>query len=385
MKRRKRYRLFLALAACFSIQPSVWADYVDYRGHNVDSIEMALTMRPLNPETPQDSADYLRAYSELMLGYLNTDRARSIHYARRAINLARKTGTLVTQADAYKTIGQHYWASEMYDSASYCYTQALRLVEQMGQDDNMLSAMYGTIGNLYNMLGNEDSTVFYYDRAQAIFEKHGWDESSSILYANLAQFYQEGGELKQASTQALCSLDYAQASGDSLIIAGAHKTLAGIYADMHRFIRSKRHLKPAIAYYSQHKEEESEAHIELLETNAQVEKKLYFRAFILVAALMAVLLVIRRKLYGKKPVQEVLRPAEEEHIQPENCSEYDLTERERQILELIVQGKTNPQIAEQIFLSTETVKWYRKRLLTKFGANNTATLVRIALEKGIIK
>lgn len=385
MKRRKRYRLFLALAACFSIQPSVWADYVDYRGHNVDSIEMALATRPLNPVTPQDSADYLEAYSELMLGYLNTDRARSIHYARRAINLARKTGTLVTQADAYKTIGQHYWASEMYDSASYCYSQALRIVEQMDNDDNMLSAMYGTIGNLYNILDNEDSTLFYYDKAQVIFEKHGWNESSSVLFANLAQFYQEGGELKQASTQALCSLDYAQASGDSLIIAGAHKTLAGIYADMHRFIRSKRHLKPAIAYYSQHKEEESEAHIELLETNAQVEKKLYFRAFILVAALMAVLLVIRRRLYGKKPVHEVLRPAEEEHIQPENCSEYDLTERERQILELIVQGKTNPQIAEQIFLSTETVKWYRKRLLTKFGANNTATLVRIALEKGIIK
>ena len=61
-----------------------------------------------------------------------------------------------------------------------------------------------------------------------------------------------------------------------------------------------------------------------------------------------------------------------------------LTERESQILRLIADGKTNPQIAELICLSPETVGWYRKKLRAKLGAANTAELVSIAKEKGLV-
>ena len=45
---------------------------------------------------------------------------------------------------------------------------------------------------------------------------------------------------------------------------------------------------------------------------------------------------------------------------------------------------TNPQIATELRLSTETINWYRKRLLAKFGVNNTVSLVRIAMNEKII-
>lgn len=61
-----------------------------------------------------------------------------------------------------------------------------------------------------------------------------------------------------------------------------------------------------------------------------------------------------------------------------------LTGREREILQLIVDGYTNPEIAERIFLSPETIKSYRKNLLLKLGAKNTALLVRMALEQKLI-
>lgn len=61
-----------------------------------------------------------------------------------------------------------------------------------------------------------------------------------------------------------------------------------------------------------------------------------------------------------------------------------LTDRERVLLRLISEGLTNGEIADQIFLSSETIKGYRKNLLLKLGAKNTAVLVKIAIEKKLI-
>lgn len=61
-----------------------------------------------------------------------------------------------------------------------------------------------------------------------------------------------------------------------------------------------------------------------------------------------------------------------------------LSPRERELLRLISEGLTNGEIAEQIFLSPETIKGYRKNLLLKLGAKNTAVLVKMALEQKLI-
>ena len=61
-----------------------------------------------------------------------------------------------------------------------------------------------------------------------------------------------------------------------------------------------------------------------------------------------------------------------------------LTPRERALLRLIVDGYTNPEIAEKMFLSVETINNYRKKLLCKLNARNTAVLVRVALERKLV-
>lgn len=61
-----------------------------------------------------------------------------------------------------------------------------------------------------------------------------------------------------------------------------------------------------------------------------------------------------------------------------------LTNTEQSILRLICNGLTNPQIAGQLRLSTETVNWYRKRLLAKFGVKNTAGLVAQAMRQQLV-
>lgn len=61
-----------------------------------------------------------------------------------------------------------------------------------------------------------------------------------------------------------------------------------------------------------------------------------------------------------------------------------LTPRERQLLQLIAEGNTNQEIAEKIFLGVETVNSYRKNLLFKLSARNTAVLVKMAFEQKLI-
>jgi DNA-binding CsgD family transcriptional regulator len=61
-----------------------------------------------------------------------------------------------------------------------------------------------------------------------------------------------------------------------------------------------------------------------------------------------------------------------------------LTDVETHILRLLCDGMTNPEIATEIHLSTETVNWYRKRLLAKFGMKNTVSLVRLAVEQKLV-
>jgi len=62
----------------------------------------------------------------------------------------------------------------------------------------------------------------------------------------------------------------------------------------------------------------------------------------------------------------------------------ELSPREKEILSLIAEGHNNPQIAEKLFLSSFTVDSHRKNLLAKLEVKNTATLIRLAVERKLI-
>ena len=61
-----------------------------------------------------------------------------------------------------------------------------------------------------------------------------------------------------------------------------------------------------------------------------------------------------------------------------------LSRREEELLRLIVNGLSNSEIADKMFLGYETIKSYRKNLLLKLDAHNTAQLVKIAIEQRLV-
>lgn len=60
-----------------------------------------------------------------------------------------------------------------------------------------------------------------------------------------------------------------------------------------------------------------------------------------------------------------------------------LSARERNILQLVVEGASSAQIAKVLFLSPKTVETYRSRLMRKLGVKNFSALIHFAIQHGV--
>lgn len=69
----------------------------------------------------------------------------------------------------------------------------------------------------------------------------------------------------------------------------------------------------------------------------------------------------------------------------EDLANYDgLTDREREILQLIAEGKTAANIAEDLHISPHTVQSHRDNIMTKLDLHNRAALIRYAIRRGLV-
>jgi len=62
-----------------------------------------------------------------------------------------------------------------------------------------------------------------------------------------------------------------------------------------------------------------------------------------------------------------------------------LTDREREVLALIAQGRTNQEIADRLVISIKTVNRHRENIMAKLNLHSRVELVRYAIEKGLIE
>lgn len=62
-----------------------------------------------------------------------------------------------------------------------------------------------------------------------------------------------------------------------------------------------------------------------------------------------------------------------------------LSTRERQVLQLVVEGKSSAEIGDTLSLSPKTIETYRSRLMEKLGINDIPSLVKFAIQHGLTR
>ena len=63
----------------------------------------------------------------------------------------------------------------------------------------------------------------------------------------------------------------------------------------------------------------------------------------------------------------------------------NITNREKQVLHLIAYEYSSKEIAQQLYVSTETINSHRKNMMDKLGVRNTAGLIRRGFELGCLQ
>lgn len=104
--------------------------------------------------------------------------------------------------------------------------------------------------------------------------------------------------------------------------------------------------------------------------------------------------VIDRALLNRPPTLSTLPPTSHPFSSPDTSTLQqdtavahldDLSPREREVLELIVFGHTQKEMAEQLHLSVKTVESHRARIAEKLGCHTRAELVTYAISAGILR
>jgi DNA-binding NarL/FixJ family response regulator len=93
----------------------------------------------------------------------------------------------------------------------------------------------------------------------------------------------------------------------------------------------------------------------------------------LVTALQA---VMRGETYLSRKAAEVVSRAD-------GGEKHQLTEREREVLQMLAEGKSSKEIAEALFLSPRTVETYRAQIMDKLNLRTVASLTKYAIRHGL--
>jgi two-component system response regulator NreC len=107
------------------------------------------------------------------------------------------------------------------------------------------------------------------------------------------------------------------------------------------------------------------------------------------ASVSELMAALRLAIQGGVPIPRTLAPKLLSdyllRADQQNGSSHDpLSTREREILRLICKGRTNKQIAEELFLSVRTVERHRSSIMRKAGLQNRAELVAYAVRQGFL-
>ncbi len=300
----------------------------------------------------------------------------AIIIAKKSLSVAKDLQNEELYAQSLVTIGKCFTELNQLDSAFINYQRAEHSISENGSF-NSKAYVYMGMATYYLAMMNNLEAKKYLDRVAAL---PTIDENVDIAlsyYQMSAQYYRSIGNWKKAYTQLSVSINMQEAYLDQKI---AERT-----AEMEQVFKM----------------EQREWKIERLQAKSnanelKIEKQDQYTTGLIIISILALvlctfLIIILRQRKQRHQLQKVLLEEEidglrlrigkivsdvkldevaldKEKINSESPN--SLTEREVQILQLAITNKTNAEIAEEIFLSVNTVKYHLKHVYNKLGVSS---------------
>lgn len=369
-----------------------------------------------------------------MLGRINTKLGRKeegLALIQEAIDILDKTKHRSEFSVAYNALGLAYSNLGEFEPADENIVKALRIGEELDNDWLIINRLVN-LCDLHTKFEKYDSANRYCQQCLELIKDDFEPNRFTIVHQNLGKIYHAKGYPKLAQESLDKAIEMAK-RGNQLpqikeiyhtmaqqyLKSNQHK-LAFEYMDKYQLISDSifslnAHVK-ANALKFKYETAKKEAEIKSLKLNNEIKERNLVsmrerqRAILLFSLFIATLGIMSFLLYRQKQKNEIKHKEREINnqlnvistLQKEIAHALDqktaninslslteinelisenLTQREYEILELVLQGNTNQEIADKVFLSINTIKFHLKKIYAKLDVSNRLEIMQLLLKK----
>jgi non-specific serine/threonine protein kinase len=340
--------------------------------------ERALALGDASP-TPERAATLGRTGT---FAWLQGDYQRVRELAEEGLGLSQQTGHVIGEGNALLLFG---WTAEhegRFDEADSYLTEALRLFRGAG-NETWAGFTLINLGHVDSERGDVAGAAAHFEEALDLFRATGNTYGIGFVLSNLGKAARRQGDYPRAVMLYQESLVLLYEQGDRPSIASNLRGLALVAALMRQHTRAARLWGAADALREAIGAPEPRQSSRAQEAIAATRRGLGDDVF---AAAWA----SGRALPLAEAVAEALQTGPDAgrqstpNLQAALLERYSLTAREVEVLRLIVAGRSNPGIAEALYISPRTAQTHVQNIFNKLGVNSRTEAVRLAVEDGLL-
>jgi non-specific serine/threonine protein kinase len=351
-----------------------WYWYVTYRlSEGRTWMERALTC-------PGSATAEARTVVLLLAGWFaqeqgDLDRAEQL--LDEGLSLAQAIGHRHFEAQAFVALGLAALGRGTFDRAGACYEEALAIFGSLG-DTTWFPFALKNLGLVAYRRGDRARADTLYQQALTQFRDMGNTFGTAITLINMAQSARDRGNLSRATALYAESLALRWDHGDKISVAGCLRGLAlvaalgGQYERAVRLFGATAALRQAIGSRASPSASDGDA---LANARVALGDAAFEHAWSAGQALSLPDAVAEAlAVPDSTPTEDIATLS----------SEYGLTPREWEVLRLLATGRSNPEIAEELFIGLRTVTTHVTNLFTKLGVSNRTEATDLAHRRGLL-